>query len=153
MCLCNPAVKQPVAALMQPTVSAYLTDTLYNPSTHPALGRAPATNRNEPDSPKILFSGPIQIYQHRFELSIYPKAVDGFSRQHPALTDLQYLASRANPYRFCKLASSVRMDVQYLASSVQIRTRANFSTGSLGTHPKPRNRTLCELRVFAKRFL
>ena len=55
MCLCNPAVKQPVAALMRPTVSAYLTDTLYKPITHPVMGREPATNRDEPDSPKIHF--------------------------------------------------------------------------------------------------
>ena len=34
------------------------------------------------------------------------------------------------------------------ASSVRIRTCANFCTGSLGTHPKPRNHTSCELRVF-----
>ena len=61
-----------------------------------------------------------------------------------------YLASRANPYRFCKLASRVRMAVYYFASSVQIRTCANFCTGSLGTHPKPRNHTSCELRVFSK---
>ena len=59
-----------------------------------------------------------------------------------------YLASRANPYRFCKLASRVRIAVYYFASSVQIRTCANFCTGSLGTHPKPRNHTSCELRVF-----
>ena len=61
-----------------------------------------------------------------------------------------YLASRACTYRFCKLASSVRMAVYYFASSVQIRTCANFCTGSLGTHPKPRNHTSCELRVFSK---
>ena len=52
-----------------------------------------------------------------------------------------YLASRACTYRFCKLASSVRMAVYNFASSVQIRTCANFCTGSLGTHPKPRDRT------------
>ncbi len=147
---------------MQPTVSACLTDTLYKSRTHP-FGREPITNRAKPNSPKILFSGPIQIYQHRFELSIHLKAVDGSSRQRPALPVfstwraghcrphctwqamhscmIQYLASRACTYRFCKLASSVRMDDQYLASSVQIRTCANFCTGSLGTHPKPRDRT------------
>ena len=48
---------------------------------------------------------------------------------------------------FCKLASRVRLAVYYFASSVLIRTCANFCTGSLGTHPKPRDRTLCELRV------
>ncbi len=63
-----------------------------------------------------------------------------------------YLASRACTYRFCKLASRVRIAVYYFASSVQIRTCANFCTGSLGTHPKPRNHTSCELHVFAKRF-
>ena len=42
------------------------------------------------------------------------------------------------------------MAVYYFASSVQIRTCANFCTGSLGTHPKPRNHTSCELRVFSK---
>ena len=45
--------------------------------------------------PQDPFSGPIQIYQHGFELSIYLKAVDGFSRQRPALPAFQYLASRA----------------------------------------------------------
>ena len=43
------------------------------------------------------------------------------------------------------------MAIQYFASSVLIRTCANFCTGSLGTHPKPRDHTSCELRVFAKR--
>ena len=38
-------------------------------------------NRAKPDSPKILFSGSIQIYQQGFELSIHLKAVDGSSRQ------------------------------------------------------------------------
>lgn len=37
--------------------------------------------------------------------------------------------------------------VHNLASSVPIRTCALFCTSSLGTHPKPRDRTLCELRV------
>ena len=40
--------------------------------------------------------------------------------------------------------------VHNLASSVPIRTCALFCTSSLGTHPKPRDRTLCELRVFCK---
>ena len=62
-----------------------------------------------------------------------------------------YLASRAYPYRFCKLASRVRIAVYYFASSVQIRIRANFCTGLLGTPPKPRNHTSCELRVFTLR--
>ena len=62
-------------------------------------------------------------------LSTHPKVVDGFNRQRSALPVFQYLAN-----------------------SVQIRTCANFCTGSLGAHPKPRNRTLCELRVFAKCF-
>ena len=116
------------------------------------------------------------MYQHVFLLSIHPKHVDGFWRQRPAVPRFQYLASSALPsifttwqamhtcmiwylasractYRFCKLASSVRMAVYYFASSVQIRTCANFCTGSLGTHPKPRNRTLCELRVFCKTLL
>ena len=98
--------------------------------------------------PPRSFSKPIQIYQHGFELSMHLNTVDGFWRQRPAVPKFQYLASRACTYRFCKLARSVRMDVQYLASSVQIRTCANFCTGSLGTHPKPRDRTSCELRVF-----
>jgi hypothetical protein len=52
---------------------------------------------------------------------------------------------------FSKFASCVRMDGHNLASSVPIRTRALFRTSSLGTHPKPRDRTSCELRFFAKR--
>ena len=40
------------------------------------------------------------------------------------------------------------MAVYYFASSVQIRTCTNFCTGSLGTPPKPRDHTSCELRVF-----
>ena len=84
MCLCNPAIKLPVAAPIQPTVPAYLTDTLYKSRTHP-FRRGPITNRAMPNSPKILFSGPIQIYQHGFDLSIRLKAVDGSSRQCPAL--------------------------------------------------------------------
>ena len=68
---------------MQPTVSACLTDTLYKSRSHPSE-REPTTNRAKPDSPKILFSGPIQIYQHGFELSIHLKAVDGSSRQRTA---------------------------------------------------------------------
>ena len=51
---------------------------------------------------------------------------------------------------FFKSASSVRMDGQNVASSVPIRTCALFGTSSLGTNPKPRVRTSCELRVFAK---
>lgn len=43
--------------------------------------------------------------------------------------------------------------VHNLASSVPIRTCALFCTSSLGTHPKPRDRTLCELRVFCKTLL
>ena len=47
-----------------------------------------------------------------------------------------------------QIGEHVRMAIQYFASSVLIRTCANFCTGSLGTHPKPRIHTLCELRVF-----
>ena len=89
-------------------------------------------------------------------LSVLPlDLVDALSTTWQAMHTcmIWYLASRAYPYRFCKLASSVRIAVYYFASSVQIRTCANFCTGSLGTHPKPRNRTLCELRVFCKTLL
>ena len=68
------------------------------------------------------------------------------------LCRLSVLGKQGKLLQVFKLPSCVRKDVQYLASRVQIRTRANFSTGSLGVHPKHRNRTLCELRVFAKRF-
>ena len=151
----------------------YQTDTLYKSRTH-LFKREPITNRAEPDSPKVPFPRPIQIYQHNNLLSIRQKHVDGFCRQRncspgfyylasSALSSIYttwqamhtcmiwYLASRACTYRFCKLASSVRMAVYNFASSVQIRTCANFCTGSLGTHPKPRDHTSCELRVFAKR--
>jgi hypothetical protein len=64
-----------------------------------------------------------------------------------------YLASRAYPYRFCKLASRVRIAVYCFLSSVHIRTCANFCTALLGTPPKPRDRTSCELRIFAKHWL
>ena len=117
----------------------YQTDTLYKSRTH-LLKREPITNRAGPDSPKVPFSGPIQIYQHDILLSIRQKHVDGFCRQRNCSPGFHYLAS------------SVRMAVYYFASSVQIRTCANFCTGSLGTHPKPRDHTSCELRVFAKRF-
>ena len=100
----------------------YQTDTLYKSRTH-LFRREPITNRAEPDSPKILFSGPIQIYQHGFELSIHLKAVDGSSRQRPALPSFYYMASRAlpstfsiwqcKPLRFCYLASNA-----YLYDSV-----------------------------------
>ena len=123
----------------------YQTDTLYKSGTH-LFWREPITNRAGPDSPKIPFSGPIQIYQHNILLSIRQKHVDGFWRQRNCSPNFHYLASRAYPYRFCKLASRVRIAVYYFASSVQIRTCANFCTGSLGTHPKPRNHTSCELR-------
>ncbi|MBP5169104.1 MAG: hypothetical protein ILP14_07865, partial [Oscillospiraceae bacterium] len=52
-----------------------------------------------------------------------------------------------------QIGEHVRMAIQYFASSVLIRTCANFCTGSLGTHPKPRDRTSCELRVFVKTLL
>ena len=45
------------------------------------LLRDPITNRAGPDSPKVPLSGPIQIYQQGFELSIHLKDVDGSSRQ------------------------------------------------------------------------
>ncbi len=51
-----------------------------------------------------------------------------------------YFASRACTYRFCKLASRVQNAIY-----------AFFCTGSLGTPPKPRNHTSCELRVFTLR--
>ena len=128
----------------------YQTDTLYKSRTH-LFRSEPIRNRAEPDSPKVPFPGPIQIYQHNNLLSIRQKHVDGFCRQRNCSPGFHYLASRACTYRFCKLASRVRMAVYYFASSVQIRTCANFCTGSLGTHPKPRDHTSCELRVFAKR--
>ena len=55
MCLCNPAVKQPAAALCSSLYLSYPTDTLYKPRTHPVLGIEPETNRDEPDFPKIHF--------------------------------------------------------------------------------------------------
>ena len=136
----------------------------------------PITNQAKPDSPKVPFPGPIQIYQHVILLSSHQKHVDGFSRQRncspnfhylassalPSISTtwqamhtcmIWYLASRACTYRFCYLASRVRIAVYYFASSVRILTCANFCTGSLGTPPKPRNHTPCELRVFAKRFV
>ena len=44
---------------------------------------------------------------------------------------------QGRPVRFLQIGKHVR-----------IRTCANFCTGSLGTHPKPRIHTSCELRVF-----
>ena len=175
MCLCNPAIKLPVAAPNAAHCTCSIRQILYI-NRELTLLRDPITNRAGPDSPKAPFSGPIQIYQHNILLSIRQKHVDGFWRQRncspnfhylassalPSISTtwqamhtcmIWYLASRAYPYRFCKLASSVRMAVYYFASSVQIRTCANFCTCSLGTHPKPRNRTLCELRVFCKTLL
>ena len=112
-------------------------------------------NQVKPDSPKVPFSRPIQIYQHGVILSIRQKHVDGFCRQRncspgfyylasSALSSIYttwqamhtcmiwYLASRAYPYRFCKLASRVRIAVYYFASSVPIRTFANFCTRLVG---------------------
>ena len=113
------------------------------------------------------------MYQYPFLLSIHPKPVDGFSRQRNCLPWFQYLASSALPsmfttwqvmhtymiwylasrvctYRFCKIA---RMS-GWLFSTWQAVYRTgparNFCTGSLGTPPKPRNHTSCELRVFCK---
>ena len=117
MCLCNPAIKLPVAALMQPTVSAYSTDTLYKSRSHPSE-REPTTNRAKPDSPKILFSGPIQIYQHGFELSIRLEAVDGSSRQRPALPSFYYMASRALASTFTTWQAMHTCMIWYLASRV-----------------------------------
>ena len=137
--------------------------------------RDPITNRAGPDSPKVPFSGPIQIYQHGILLSIRQKHVDGFYRQRncspgfysPASSALLsiyttwqamhtctiwYLASRANPYRFCKLASRVRIAVYYFASSVQIRTCANFYTRLVGNTSQTQRSHNCELRVFTKRW-
>ena len=128
----------------------YQTDTLYKSRTH-LFRREPITNRAEPDSPKVPFPGPIQIYQHNNLLSIRQKHVDGFCRQRncspgfyylasSALSSIsaiwqamhtcmiRHLASRACTYRFCKFVSRIRME-----------------------HPKPRDHTSCELRVFAKR--
>ena len=111
------------------------------------------------------------MYQHVFLLSIHLKHVDGFWRQRncspgfyylasSALSSIYttwqamhtcmiwYLASTAYPYRFCKLASRVRIAVYYFTSSVLIRTCANFCTDSLGTHPKPRDRTSASYASF-----
>ena len=170
MFLCNPAIKLPVAAQMQPTVSV-LSDRYSILIENSPFKGEPITNRAEPDSPKDHFSGPIQIYQHNILLSIRPKHVDGFRRQRncspgfhylasSAVSSIYttwqamhtctiwYLASRACTYRFCKLASRVRIAVYYFANSVQIRTCANFCTGSLGTHPKPRDRTSASCAFF-----
>ena len=54
--------------------------------------------------------------------------------------------------QFLQFCEHVRVSIQYFASSVLIRTCANFCTGLLGTHTKPRDHTSCELRVFAKLF-
>ncbi|MDR9829836.1 hypothetical protein RCJ22_30080, partial [Vibrio sp. FNV 38] len=51
------------------------------------------------------------------------------------------------------LAGSVRMAVYCFSGSVQIRTCANFCTGSPRTHAIPKDHTSCELRVSAKRLI
>ena len=61
------------------------------------------------------------------------------------------LGKQGLPIQVLQIGEHVRMAIQYFASIVLIRTCANFCTGSLGTPPKPRDHTLCELRVFAKR--
>ena len=85
------------------------TDTLYKSGTH-LVKRDPITNRAKPDSPKVPFSGPIQIYQHSILLSIRHKHVDGFFRQRncsPSISlpgkqciavHIYYLASNAYLY-------------------------------------------------------
>ncbi len=170
MCLCNPAIKLAGGCPTAAHCTCSIRQILYMNRELTFLERTD----NEPSRTRFT-QGPFYRtdtnFQHDILLSSHQKHVDGFSRQRDcspgfhylassALSSIsatwqamhtcmiQYLASRACTYRFCKLASSVRMDVQYLASSVQIRTCANFCTGSLGTHPKPRDRTSCELRVF-----
>lgn len=132
MCLCNPAIKLPVAAQQQPTVSV-LSDRYSIKIGNSAFRREPITNWAGPDSSKAPFSRPIQIYQHDILLSICQKHVDGFCRQRncspgfyylasSALSSIsaiwqamhtcmiRHLASRACTYRFCKFVSRIRMD-------------------------------------------
>ena len=62
-----------------------------------------------------------------------------------------YLASNAYLYDLVPGKQGLHIQVLQIGKHVRNRTCANFCTGSLGTPPKPRDRTLCELRVFAKR--
>ena len=128
MCLCNPAIKLPVAAPTAAHCTCSIRQILYINRELTFFRREPITNRAGPDSPKVPFSGPIQKYQHDILLSIRQKHVDGFFRQRncspgfhylasSALSSISttwqamhtcmiwYLASRACTYRFCKLAS------------------------------------------------
>ena len=50
---------------------------------------------------------------------------------------LSVLGKQGRPVRVLQIGEHVRN-----------RTCANFCTGLLGTHPKPRNHTSCELRVY-----
>ena len=125
--------------------------------------REPITNRAGPISPKVPFSGPIQIFQHGILLSKCQNHVDGFYRQRNCSPGFHCLAGSALPaistawqaMHACMiwyLAGSVRMAVYCFSGSVQIRICANFCTGSPRTHAIPKDHTSCELRVFAKRF-
>jgi hypothetical protein len=58
------------------------------------------------------------------------------------------LGKQGLPIQVLQIGEHVRMAIQYFASSVLIRTCTNYCTGSLGTPPKPRDHTSCELRVF-----
>ena len=93
----------------------YQTDTLYKSTTH-LLKREPITNRAEPDSPKVLFSGPIQIYQLDILLSICRKHVDVFCRQRNCSPGFHYLASSALPSIFTTWQAMHTCMIWYLAS-------------------------------------
>jgi hypothetical protein len=59
-----------------------------------------------------------------------------------------YLASRACTNRFCKLASRVRIAVYCFASSVQIRSRANFCTWLVGNTSQTQRSHKCGCASF-----
>ena len=159
MLLCNPAIKQPTAALMQPYRIHPIGQIPYrNPVILRSRNRSTIQIYLTPQNDSILNQGHF-ISEHIFcqstqnTLTVF--RVNVTARQafttwqaghcHPCLLHgkqcrivrVCYFASRADPYRFCylasrvqnaicKFASSVRMAVHYLASSVQIRTCAQF---------------------------
>ena len=159
MLLCNPAFKQPTAALMQPYRIHPIGQIPYR---NPAILRS--GNRSTNQANLIPPNGPFQNHRYctstlfccqsiRNLLTVFRVNVllcQGFqylaSRALPSMFTtwqamhtcmIWYLASMACTYRFCYLASRVqnaiceiahivRVAVHYLASSVQIRTCAQF---------------------------
>ena len=139
----------------------YQTDTLYKSRTH-LFKREPITNRAEPDSPKVPFPRPIQIYQHNNLLSIRQKHVDGFCRQRNCSPGFHYLASNAYLYDLVLGKQGLHLQVLQIGKQcpngcLQLCKQCTdpdlrqFLHWLVGNTSQTQRSHKCELRVFAKR--